>query len=137
MDVPSLVIYYAIVEKFNGWHHSVGAVQFHMTLSRNTFGRTVVYSGNQRESMEGVVTYLSQTDAPENRPCESIDASELPPPRPLRNTLEQLSDIDDTVVLVQINDRRPQHLYPKLDDRGYEYETLESGEDVITVIWKD
>jgi uncharacterized protein (DUF2249 family) len=87
--------------------------------------------------MERVLTYLSQTDAPENRPCETIDASELPPPQPLRNTLEQLSEIDDTVVLVQINDRRPQHLYPKLDDRGYEYETLESGEDVVTVIWKD
>lgn len=87
--------------------------------------------------MEGVVTCLSQTDAPGNRPCETIDASELPPPQPLSNTLEQLSEIGDTVVLIQLNDRRPQHLYPKLDDRGYEYETLESGDDVVTVIWKD
>lgn len=87
--------------------------------------------------MDRTVAYLSQTNAPENRPCETIDASELPPPQPLRNTLEQLSESDDTVVLVQINDRQPQHLYPKLDDRGYRYETFESEEDIVTVIWKD
>jgi len=87
--------------------------------------------------MEREVTYLSRADAPEDRPSETIDARELPPPHPLRDTLERLSEIDDTVVLVQINDRRPQHLYPKLDDRGYEYETLESGEDTVTVIWKE
>ncbi|WP_128906019.1 DUF2249 domain-containing protein [Halorubrum amylolyticum] len=87
--------------------------------------------------MENVVSYLSETDAPETRPCETIDARELPPPQPLRNTLEQLADIDDSVVLVQLNDRRPQHLYPKLDDRKYNYETLEDGDTVVTVIWKE
>ncbi|MFC7139837.1 DUF2249 domain-containing protein [Halosimplex aquaticum] len=87
--------------------------------------------------MENVVSYLSQTDAPETRPCETIDARELPPPQPIKNTLEQLSEIDDSIVLIQLNDRRPQHLYPKLDDRGYDYETLEDGDTVVTVIWKD
>jgi uncharacterized protein (DUF2249 family) len=81
--------------------------------------------------------YLSRTAAPDDRPSEIIDASELPPPEPLRNTLERLSELDDTAVLIQLNDRRPQHLYPKLDDRGYEYDTIESGDDVVTVVWKD
>lgn len=87
--------------------------------------------------MEDVATYISETAAPANRPCDVLDASELPPPKPLRNTLERLSEIDDTAVLVQINDRRPQHLYPKLDDRGYEYDTLESENGVVTVIWNE
>jgi len=87
--------------------------------------------------MENVVSYLSQTNAPENRPCETIDARELPPPQPIKNTLEQLAEIDDSIVLVQLNDRRPQHLYPELDDRGYDYETLEDGDTVVTVIWRD
>jgi len=87
--------------------------------------------------MENVVSYLSQTDAPETRSCETIDARELPPPQPIKNTLEQLAEIDDSIVLIQLNDRRPQYLYPKLDDRGYDYETLEDGDTVVTVVWRD
>jgi len=82
------------------------------------------------------VTYLSETDAPQDRPCETLDARELPPPQPLKNTLEQLAELDDSVVLVQFNDRRPQHLYPKLDDRDYTYDTLEA-DAVVTVIWRE
>lgn len=41
--------------------------------------------------MENVVSYLSQTAAPEDHPYETIDARELPPPQPLQNTLEQLA----------------------------------------------
>ncbi|WP_435066656.1 DUF2249 domain-containing protein [Haloplanus sp. C73] len=86
--------------------------------------------------MARTATYLSQTGAPDDRPCETLDASELPPPQPLRNTLERLSEMDDAAVLIQLNDRRPQHLYPKLDDRGYEYDTLETEDGVVTVIWR-
>jgi uncharacterized protein (DUF2249 family) len=102
----------------------------------NIFGRTVLWSKVGDKSMEQASKYLSQTDAPEDRPHEIIDASELPPPQPLRNTLELLLEMEETAILIQINDRRPQHLYPKLEERGYEYETLESGEDVVTAIWK-
>ncbi|WP_135822818.1 DUF2249 domain-containing protein [Halostella litorea] len=78
---------------------------------------------------------LSGTDAPTDRPRETLDARELPPPQPLQRTLELLPELDDGTVLVQFNDRAPQHLYPKLADRGYEYETV--GEDpVVTAIWK-
>lgn len=86
--------------------------------------------------MERLVEHLSETDAPEDRPCETIDARELPPPEPLRNTLERLAELDDPVVLIQLNDRRPQHLYPQLDDRGYEYETVETDDGVVTVVWR-
>jgi hypothetical protein len=106
-------------------------------LQVNTFGATLDTLSRQRVYMENLVSYLSRTDAPDNRPCETIDACELPPPEPLRNTLEQLTEIEDSVVLVQLNDRRPQHLYPKLDDRGYVYETLETDEGVVTVVWRD
>ncbi|SEH46015.1 Uncharacterized conserved protein [Halopenitus malekzadehii] len=92
---------------------------------------------------------LSTTDAPTDRPVETLDARDLPPPRPLKDTLERLVAIDDDVVLVQYNDRAPQHLYPKLEDRGYRYETIDAaeaggsiridGEDVdgvvVTAIW--
>jgi uncharacterized protein (DUF2249 family) len=85
--------------------------------------------------MANTVSYLAQSAAPSDRPCETIDARELPPPQPLRNTLEQLAELGDSAVLVQLNDRRPQHLYPKLEDRGYQHETFEDGDVVVTVIW--
>lgn len=78
---------------------------------------------------------LAATDAPADRPQETLDVRELPPPEPLRRTLERLAELDETV-LVQRNDRAPQHLYPKLADRGYEYDTVETDEAVVTVIWQ-
>ena len=70
-------------------------------------------------------------------------------PQPLTRTLERLAELDDETVLVQLNDRAPQHLYPKLADRGYQYDTQElpapledalepasGGDPVVTAIWK-
>jgi TusA-related sulfurtransferase len=76
-----------------------------------------------------------ETDAPADWPREHIDARELPPPQPLQRTLERLAELDDETVLVQSNDRAPQHLYPKLEDRGYVYDTVEDEDVVRTVIW--
>ena len=86
--------------------------------------------------MTAVDEYVSDTEAPPNRAREMMDARDLPPPQPLQNTLERLVKMDDETVLVQVNDRAPQHLYPKLTDRGYEYETIETDSGVVTVIWK-
>ncbi|WP_324757295.1 DUF2249 domain-containing protein [Haloarcula montana] len=78
---------------------------------------------------------LSETDAPTDAPTERLDVRELGPPEPLRQTLETLAELDDGTVLVQENDRAPQHLYPKLDDRGYDYETVETDDATVTIIW--
>ena len=80
-------------------------------------------------------TALERTDAPADRPVETLDVRELGPPEPLRQTLELLVDLSDETVLVQRNDREPQFLYPKLDDRGYAYETIETDDAVVTAIW--
>jgi len=78
---------------------------------------------------------FSGTEVPTDRPRETLDARELPPPQPLQRTLELLPELDDETVLVQFNDRAPRHLYPKLTERGYEHETV--GEDpVLTAIWR-
>ncbi|MFB6352850.1 MAG: DUF2249 domain-containing protein [Halobacteriales archaeon] len=81
--------------------------------------------------------YVDATAAPSDRPREFIDARDLPPPKPLQRTLETLAELDDDTVLVQLNDRAPQLLYPKLDDRGYRHETVEVDDGVVTVVWLD
>nr|WP_049916251.1 DUF2249 domain-containing protein [Halococcus morrhuae] len=85
--------------------------------------------------MPAVDEYVTDTEAPPDRARETMDARDLPPPQPLQNTLERLVAMDDETVLVQVNDRAPQHLYPRLTDRGYEYETIEADPGVVTVIW--
>lgn len=75
------------------------------------------------------------TDAPNERPRETLDVRDLPPPQPLQHTLERLAEMDAGTVLLQRNDRAPRHLYPKLTDRGYEYETIDRDDVVTTVIW--
>jgi len=79
---------------------------------------------------------LEETAAPGDRPVERIDVRNLGPPKPLAETLETLPDLDGQP-LVQVNDRAPQHLYPKLDDRGYAYETVETDDATVTVIWEE
>lgn len=86
--------------------------------------------------MDSQREYLTETSAPAGRATETLDSRDLPPPQPLRNTLERLAELGDETILVQINDRAPQHLYPKLDDRGYEYETIDKAAEVVTVIWR-
>ncbi|MBX0296487.1 DUF2249 domain-containing protein [Haloarcula nitratireducens] len=80
---------------------------------------------------------LRETDAPTDGPVETLDVAAAGPPAPLRRTLELLPTLDDDVVLVQYNDRAPRHLYPKLDDRGYAYDTVERDGAVVTVIWRE
>lgn len=84
--------------------------------------------------MEEIEAVLDRVGVSDDRPRERLDARELPPPEPLTETLERVEEIDDDVVLVQLNDRAPRHLYPKLDQRGYRYETEELEDLVVTVI---
>jgi hypothetical protein len=106
----------------------------------NQFGITVGGSLDERSSM-GVETTdiarraVEETGAPRSAPRERLDARDLGPPKPLKQTLERLTELDDGTVLVQLNDRAPQHLYPKLDDRGYAYGTVELDAAVVTVVW--
>lgn len=80
---------------------------------------------------------LTATDAPTDRPAEVIDVRELGPPEPLQRTLELLPELPDETILIQRNDRAPQFLYPKLEDRGYEYDTVETAEATVTVVWRE
>lgn len=79
---------------------------------------------------------VGRTGAPTDRPRQTLDVRELGPPKPLTETLETLVELDEQVVLVQVNDRAPQHLYPKLADRGYEFETVTDDGGVLTAIWR-
>lgn len=79
---------------------------------------------------------IEALDAPAERPQKTIDVRSAGPPTPLKKTLETLESIDDDTILVQRNDRVPQFLFPKLDDRGYDYDTVETDAEVVTAIWR-
>ncbi|QLG47650.1 DUF2249 domain-containing protein [Natrinema halophilum] len=86
--------------------------------------------------MSSTASIVDHTSAPSDQPRETIDVRSLGPPQPLARTLETLAELPAETVLVQRNDRVPQFLFPKLDDRGYAYETVERDEEVVTVIWR-
>jgi len=100
------------------------------------FGVTPLWAGVLPAGMSFTAEHiLDGTDAPDDGPVQQLDVRNLGPPKPLAETLETLADME-VGVLVQLNDRAPQHLYPKLADRGYEYETVETDEATVTVIWE-
>lgn len=79
----------------------------------------------------------SELAVPQEAPLCELDVADMAPPDPLVETLETLENLDDGTVLVQRNDREPQHLYPKLEDRGYTYRTTEADGAIVTAIWRD
>ncbi|WP_248897063.1 DUF2249 domain-containing protein [Haloplanus halobius] len=85
--------------------------------------------------MSSVESILAETNAPTNASHEVLNVRDLPPPEPLKLTLETLADADDDTVIVQVSDRVPQHLFPRLDDRGFTYDTIERDDRVVTAIW--
>ena len=97
------------------------------------FGVVVVQSRTDGTGMEPQ-SVLESDAVPDRATHETLDVRELPPPQPLQETLETLTDLDGGV-LIQINDRTPQHLFPKLDERGFAYESL-GEEPAYTAIWK-
>ena len=102
----------------------------------NVFGKTAAIDVSESVGMSGVRTLLSETEAPSVANPDVFDVRDLPPPEPLKETLERL-ETDDTDLLVQVNDRVPQHLFPRLDDRGYAYDTVDDGDRVVTAIWPE
>ena len=78
-----------------------------------------------------------RTDAPTDGETVTVDVRNLGPPKPLRETLERVETLGGGDVLVQYNDRTPQFLFPRLDDRGYAYAAVETDatDAVVTAIW--
>ncbi|WP_424006843.1 DUF2249 domain-containing protein [Haloferax denitrificans] len=101
----------------------------------NTFGVSFLRCRPHRFGMEHEA-YLDGLDAPTERAVDFLDARELPPPEPLTETMNRLAGLDDETVFVQLNDREPKFLYPKLDDRGFAYCSAERDDGVVTAIWE-
>ncbi|MFD1571429.1 DUF2249 domain-containing protein [Halorubrum laminariae] len=86
-----------------------------------------------------------QTDAPTDGEITHLDVRELGPPEPLRETLERVEALSEVDVLLQYNDRIPQFLFPRLDDRGFAHVGIETDDiddidetdAVVTAIWRD
>lgn len=74
-------------------------------------------------------------NVPTDREPTVVDVATAPPPKPLTRTLRVLGELGDDEILVQVNDREPTHLFPKLDERGASYATVERDESVLTAIW--
>ena len=72
---------------------------------------------------------------PADRAPVVVDVATAPPPKPLTETLGALAELAADEVLVQVNDREPTHLFPKLDDRGAAYATADHEDRVVTAIW--
>jgi uncharacterized protein (DUF2249 family) len=72
---------------------------------------------------------------PTDREPTVVDVAAAPPPKPLTRTLEALATLGDDELLVQVNDREPAHLFPKLDERGAAYASVARDDGVVTAIW--
>ncbi|EMA72174.1 DUF2249 domain-containing protein [Halorubrum distributum] len=96
------------------------------------------YMNSEPDDPEAVERAVAErTDAPTDGEAVSLDVRNLGPPKPLRETLERVETLGDGDVLVQYNDRTPQFLFPRLEDRGFAYAAVDTDatDAVVTAIW--
>lgn len=62
-----------------------------------------------------------------------LDVRYLEPPEPMVRTLEALESLPRGKTLLQINERVPQFLLPRLDERGFVYEVREQSPDLVRI----
>lgn len=73
---------------------------------------------------------------PTDRAVRVVDVVTAPPPKPLTETLREVASLDDDELLVQVNDRTPKYLFPKLDERGVAYTSVDGDDHILTAIWQ-
>lgn len=74
--------------------------------------------------------------APANAPADDVivlDVRGLEPPEPMVHTLAALERLPHGHTLVQINERVPRFLLPRLEEQGFQYEIVEQPGDVVRV----
>jgi uncharacterized protein (DUF2249 family) len=77
----------------------------------------------------------SQASSPQNLEEVEVDARGLEPPQPLVKILEAVAILPDGARLRARTDRRPMHLYSRLEERGFVAETKEESDgSFITII---
>jgi len=86
--------------------------------------------------MSTIAAIVDGTDAPSDRPRETIDVRSLGPPRATETDPRDARRAPRGDGSGPAKRPRPQFLFPKLDDRGYTYEPVERDDDVVTVIWR-
>ncbi len=63
-----------------------------------------------------------------------LDVRGLEPPEPLVRTLVALESLPRGATLVQINERVPQFLLPRLHERGFSHEIAESSPELVRIV---
>ncbi len=63
-----------------------------------------------------------------------LDVRGLPPPEPMERTLEALERLPEGAILVQINERVPRFLLPRLVERGFAHEIVERPDGEVRVL---
>jgi len=73
------------------------------------------------------------SDLPDDGDMVILDVRGLEPPEPMMRTLEALAALPPGKTLLQINQRVPQFLLPKIRERGFTYEIREQSRDLVRI----
>lgn len=97
--------------------------------------RVWFYPGHDepRVSSAGAAASPSVVDEPVPDGAVVLDVRGLEPPEPMVRTLAALERLEPDGVLVQINERIPRFLLPRLEERGFKYRLRQQGPDVVRV----
>lgn len=94
----------------------------------------VLFSRQVASSPSAVIQVAAQPKSPNTNGQNTaavvveVDARGLEPPQPLVKILEALATLPEVSELHARTDRRPMHLYPQLEERGFAAETKEQSD---------
>jgi uncharacterized protein (DUF2249 family) len=84
----------------------------------------VLFSRTSLAEEPPVAVAPSQNRCPGRKVVE-VDARGLEPPQPMVRILEAVADLPEDTELCAFTDRRPMHLYPQLEQRGFRSQSEE------------
>jgi uncharacterized protein (DUF2249 family) len=95
--------------------------------------RVWFYRGEVGAAHEVDVPGGAEKDVPDETTVV-LDVRGLEPPEPMVRTLAALRALPEGGTLVQVNERVPQFLLPKLEEAGFDYEIHEQDEGLVRVL---
>ncbi len=108
----------------------------------NMFGKTVGPVTAKREHMTAnhqptaqTAALISETDAPDDAPMERLDVQSLGPPKPLKQTLERLAELNDDTILAS-STTAPRSISTRNSRTEATTESVETDDATVTIIWR-
>lgn len=124
---------YAVMSKqgFDHWTEELAPDDWRVWFHPRAVAASAEDAANAPATGGAAAAAPAAVPVPEDAPLVVIDVRGMEPPEPMVRTLAALEELPHGKTLLQINERVPQFLLPRLEELGFTYKIVEQAEGVV------